>query len=64
MAEMTKDGGLPYGPPAGATGSAAYSFELAAATHEGSRNLTRGVLAVVALGLGALLSSVVRTRFF
>lgn len=64
MAEMTEDGGLPYGAPEGATGSAAYSFELAAATHEGSRNLTRGLLAVGALGLGALLSSVVRARFF
>ena len=64
MAEKTKDGGLPYGAPEGATGSAAYSFELAAATNEGSKNLTRGALALVALGVGALLSTVIRARFF
>ena len=65
MAEMTEDGGLPYGAPEGATGStAAYSFELAAAANEGSKNLTRGVLALVALGVGALLSTVIRARFF
>jgi putative membrane protein len=64
MADRTADGGLPYGPPEGATGSAAFSFELAAATNEGSRNLTRGLLAIVALGMGALLSTVVRARFF
>ena len=53
MAEKTEDGGLPYGAPENATGaSAAYSFELAAATNEGSKNLTRGVLALVALGAG------------
>ena len=63
MNELTKDGGLPYGAPANASGaSAAYSFELAAASHEGSRNLTRGVLALIALGVGAAVSTVVRTR--
>ncbi len=36
MADKTADGGLPYGAPDGATGSAAYSFELAAASNEGS----------------------------
>lgn len=63
MAERTADGGLPYGAPDGATGSAAYSFELAAATGEGSKNTTRGLLALGALGAGALLSSAVRSRF-
>jgi len=64
MAERTADGGLPFGAPEGATGSAAYSFELAAATNEGGRNVTRGLLAIAALGVGALISTVVRARFF
>lgn len=64
MAEITKDGGLPFGAPDGAAGSAAYSFELAAATNEGTKNTTRGLLAIAALGIGALLSSVIRARFF
>ena len=64
MADRTKDGGLPFGAPEGATGTAAYSFELAAATNEGGRNTTRGLLALGALGLGALISTVVRARFF
>jgi len=64
MAERTEDGGLPFGAPEGATGSAAYSFELAAATNEGGRNVTRGLLAIAALGVGALVSTVVRARFF
>jgi hypothetical protein len=63
MAEMTKDGGLPYGAPEDAVGSAAYSYELAAATHEQGRNMTRGLLAIGALGLGALIASVIRGRF-
>lgn len=58
MAERTEDGGLPFGAPEGATGSAAYSFELAAATNEGGRNVTRGLLAIA-----ALVSTVVRARF-
>ena len=64
MTENTKDGGLPFGPPEGATGSAAYSFELAAATHESSRNLSRGVLAIIALAGGAALATFVRARWF
>ena len=65
MADRTKDGALPFGAPANAaSASAAYSFELAAASHEGSRNLTRGLLAIAALGIGALVSTVVRTKLF
>jgi putative membrane protein len=64
MAEKTKDGGLPFGAPEGATGSAAYSFELAAASHDSSHNLTRGALAIIALAGGAALSAGIRARWF
>ena len=59
LGEKGRDGALPYAPPSGATGSAAYSFTLAAATSAGRDDATRaglglGLLCLVALGAGAL----------
>ena len=62
MAQRSETEGMPFGAPEGAQGTAAYSFELAAATNEGSRNMTRGLLALAALGVGALVSTFVRGR--
>ncbi|MDX6197708.1 MAG: putative rane protein [Actinomycetota bacterium] len=60
--EKGADGALPYGAPAGATGSAAYMFTLAAATTNSRDNTTRGLAAIVLLGLASLSGFVVRRR--
>jgi putative membrane protein len=60
--EKAADGALPYGAPAGATGSAAYEFTLAAATSNSRDNTTRGLAAIVLLGLASLSGFVVRRR--
>jgi putative membrane protein len=55
---------MPYGAPAGAVGTAAYTYELAAATNDVSRNGLRAAIAVVffaaAAGAGAVLRRVLR----
>jgi putative membrane protein len=56
------DGALPYGAPEGASGSAAYVFTLAAATSNTRDNTTRGLAAIVLLGLASLSGFVVRRR--
>jgi putative membrane protein len=60
--EKGADGALPYGAPAGATGSAAYMFTLAAATSATKDNTTRGLAAIVLLALASLSGFVVRRR--
>ncbi|HSK56156.1 MAG TPA: hypothetical protein VK908_12925 [Jiangellales bacterium] len=48
--ERARDSGMPYGAPEGATGTAAYSIEIAGADGEGARNLGRGLLALAIFG--------------
>lgn len=60
--EKAAEGALPFGAPEGATGSAAYSFELAAQTTEGRDAAVRTVLAVALLVLTGLLATVLRRR--
>jgi putative membrane protein len=60
--EKGADGALPYGAPAGASGSAVYQFTLAAATTHTRDNTTRGLAAIVLLGLASLSGFVVRRR--
>jgi putative membrane protein len=60
--EKAADGALPYGAPEGASGSAAYMFTLAAATTNTRDNTTRGLAAIVLLGLASLSGFVVRRR--
>jgi putative membrane protein len=60
--EKAADGALPYGAPAGASGSAAYEFTLAAATSATRDNTTRGLVALVLLALASLSGFVVRRR--
>ena len=48
--ERARDSGMPYGAPEGATGTAAYSIEIAGADGEGARNLGRGLLALGIFG--------------
>jgi putative membrane protein len=60
--EKGADGALPYGAPAGATGSAAYMFTLAASTSATKDNTTRGLAAIVLLALASLSGFVVRRR--
>jgi putative membrane protein len=52
-AERAKTEGMAYGAPAGAAGATAYSFELAAMTGEGDRNLGRGAAALALFAVGA-----------
>jgi len=56
------DGALPYGAPKGGTGTAAYDFTLAAQTASTQDNTTRGIAAIVLLGLAALSGYLVRRR--
>jgi putative membrane protein len=60
--EKAADGALPYGAPAGASGSAAFQFTLAAATSASRDNTMRGLVALVLLGLASLSGFVVRRR--
>jgi putative membrane protein len=60
--EKGADGALPYGAPEGASGSAVYQLTLAAATSNTRDNTTRGLLAIVLLGLASLSGFVVRRR--
>lgn len=60
--EKGANGALPYGAPAGASGSAAYQFTLAAATSASKDNTTRGLAAIALLGLASLSGFVVRRR--
>lgn len=62
LGDRAKDGALPYGAPAGATGSAAYDLNLAAATSATRDNATRGLLAVGLLGLALAVSWLIRRR--
>jgi putative membrane protein len=56
--EKAKDGALPYGAPAGASGSAAYQLTLAAATSAAHDNTMRAIAAggvlALACGIGAV----------
>jgi putative membrane protein len=60
--EKGANGALPYGAPQGATGSAVYQLTLAAATTHTRDNTTRGLVALVLLGLASLSGFVVRRR--
>ncbi|MDT7539448.1 MAG: putative rane protein [Actinomycetota bacterium] len=60
--EKGADGALPYGAPEGASGSAVYQLTLAAATTHTRDNTTRGLVAIVLLGLASLSGFVVRRR--
>jgi putative membrane protein len=60
--EKGADGALPYGAPAGGSGSAAYEFTLAAATSATKDNTTRGITAIALLALASLSGFVVRRR--
>jgi putative membrane protein len=51
---------MPYGAPAGAVGTAAYSYELAAATNDGTKNALRGGVAVVLFALAAAAGTILR----
>ena len=57
------DGGLPYGAPEGATGSAAYQLTLAAANTAAHDNVTRGAAALVLLLAASAVSWLLRRRF-
>ena len=56
------DGALPFGAPSGGTGSAAYSYTLAAQTTEGHDSAVRAILAVVLLGLTGAVATIARRR--
>ncbi|HSK25811.1 MAG TPA: hypothetical protein VK894_02755, partial [Jiangellales bacterium] len=58
--ERAKESGMPYGAPDGATGTAAYSIEIAGADGEGSRNLGRGLLALALFGGVAGITAIAR----
>jgi putative membrane protein len=60
--EKGANGALPYGAPEGASGSAVYQLTLAAATTNTRDNTTRGLAAIVLLGLASLSGFVVRRR--
>ena len=60
--EKAADGALPYGAPQGASGTAAYDFTLAAATASTQDNTTRGIAAIVLLGLASASGFFVRRR--
>ena len=62
LGDKAKDGALPYGAPAGATGSAAYDLTLAAATSATRDNALRGVLALGLLGMALAVSWTLRRR--
>ncbi|QGN57163.1 hypothetical protein [Nostocoides sp. HKS02] len=52
-AKRAKAEGMAYGAPAGAAGQTAYSYELAGADGEGSRNVGRGLGAAAVFGLAS-----------
>ena len=56
LGDKVADGALPYGAPAGSTGSAAYQLTLAAATTASHDNTTRGIAAVVLLAAACAVS--------
>jgi putative membrane protein len=62
LGAKAKDGALPYGAPAGATGSAAYQLTLAAATSEAHDNTLRALAAAGVLGLACGLGALRRRR--
>lgn len=61
-AAMVEDGGMPYGAPQDAIGSAAYSIELAAAAGEGAKNTGRAIAGVVLLAGAAAGATVLARR--
>ncbi|MDF2145784.1 hypothetical protein [Knoellia sp. p5-6-4] len=61
-AQRAKAEGMAYGAPADAAGNTAYSFELAAMSGEGSRNLGRGLGAAAVFGLAGA-AAFLRRRF-
>ena len=63
LGDKAKDGALPYGAPAGATGSAAYDLTLAAATSATRDNALRGVLTLGLLSLALAVSWALRRRW-
>jgi putative membrane protein len=56
------NGGLLYDPPTGATGAAAYSYTLAAASHQSSDNAKRGAAAIALLVLTSFVGTLLRRR--
>jgi putative membrane protein len=56
------NGGLLYDPPAGATGAVAYSYTLAAASHDKSDNAKRGAAAIALLVLTSFVGTLLRRR--
>jgi putative membrane protein len=60
--EKAATGGLPYGAPAGGTGSAAYLLTLAAADAQGTEDAGRGLLAVGLLVAASAAGTLVRRR--
>jgi putative membrane protein len=60
--EKAADGALPYGAPEGGTGTAGYEFTLAAQTASSQDNTTRGIAAIVLLGLASASGFFVRRR--
>ncbi len=61
-AERAETEAMPYGAPEGAIGTAAYSLEIDGVTAEGSRNVQRGLGALVAFGGALGLTALVRRR--
>ncbi len=61
-AQRAKTEAMAYGLPAGATGATAYSLELAGMDGGASRNLGRGLGALVVFALGTGLAAAVRRR--
>jgi putative membrane protein len=62
LADKVADGALPYGAPAGATGSAAYQLTLAGATTATHDNALRGVAAALLLVAACAVSWFLRRR--
>jgi putative membrane protein len=61
-AERANEEGMAFGAPKGADGATAFTYELAAADGEGSRNLQRGLGALAILTAGAAVAGL-RRRF-
>lgn len=61
--EKAASGGLPYGAPAGGTGSAAYMLTLAAADTHGTEDAGRAALALGLLVVASAAGALVRRRF-
>ena len=61
-AERAETEAMPYGAAEGAVGTAAYSLEIDGVTAEGSRNVQRGLGALVAFGGALGVAALVRRR--